>query len=100
MYVSSTATRYPRLWRTGSSVSRIRERSEIPIEGSSSGSGEAAVGHSLDEVPIRQAISDIPTHAQLDNVSVEWLIAGNRVSDDRLRHSALHKGPFILPDTP
>jgi Domain of unknown function (DUF3387) len=48
---------------------------------------DAALRHNLDEIPIRQPIGDVPTHAQLDDVSVERSLAVDRVSVNRLRHS-------------
>jgi hypothetical protein len=31
----------------------------------------AALSHHLDEIPIRESIGDIPTHAQLEDVRVD-----------------------------
>ena len=61
---------------------------------------DAALRHHLDEIPIRQPIADIPTHAQLDDGSVERSLAVERVTVNRLRHSAPLQGPRILPDGP
>jgi non-ribosomal peptide synthetase component F len=47
-----------------------------------------------------QPIGDIPAHAQLDDVGVEWPPTVDRATGDRLRRSALLQGPGILPDAP
>jgi hypothetical protein len=51
----------------------------------------------LVQVPIGQPISDIPAHAQLNDVGVERAPAVDRVTGDRLRHSvSLHdRNPLI-----
>src|ERR1017187_6568371 len=52
---------------------------------------DAALGHHLHKISIRQPISDVPAHAQLDDVGVEHPLAIDRIPGDRLRHSALHE---------
>ena len=52
------------------------------------GDFDAALGHHLHQVAIRQSIGDIPTHAELNHVSVERPLAVDWVTGDRLRHSA------------
>src|ERR1039457_3971765 len=49
---------------------------------------DAALGHHLHKISIRQPISDVPAHAQLDDVGVEYAFTVHRVTRDRLRHSA------------
>src|SRR5450755_4257973 len=49
---------------------------------------DATLGHHLDQVPVRKPIGDVPAHAQLNNVGVECPFAVDRVTGDRLRHSA------------
>src|ERR1019366_2718333 len=62
---------------------------------------DAALGHHLDEIPIRQPIADIPAHAQLNDVGVECPFAVDRVTGDRVRHSAPRAIRFCsLPDAP
>jgi len=49
---------------------------------------DAALGHHLHKISIRQPISDVSAHAQLDDVGVEYAFTVHRVTRDRLRHSA------------
>src|ERR1035438_175421 len=49
---------------------------------------DAALGHHLHQVPVRQSVSDIPAHAKFDDVGVEYAFTVHRVTRDRLRHSA------------
>jgi hypothetical protein len=49
---------------------------------------DAALGHHLDQVPVRKPIGDVSAHTQLNDVGVEYPFAVDRVTGDRLRHSA------------
>jgi hypothetical protein len=49
---------------------------------------DATLCHHLDQVPIRQPIADIPSHAQLNDVGVEGTLAVHQVTGYRFRHSA------------
>src|ERR1035437_9099984 len=51
------------------------------------GDFDPALRHHLHQVAIRQSIGDIPTHAELNHVSVERPLAVDWVTGDRLRHS-------------
>jgi hypothetical protein len=59
---------------------------------------DAALRHHLDQIPIRLPKADIPTHAQLNDVGVERALAVDRITVNRLRHSAPLQGPRILLD--
>src|ERR1039457_3938894 len=60
---------------------------------------DAALGHHLHKISIRQPIGDVPAHAQFDDVGIEYTFAVHRVTRDRLRRSALRQGNAIsLPD--
>src|ERR1017187_6149665 len=62
---------------------------------------DATLGHHLDQVPVRKPIGDVPAHAQLNDVCVECPFAVDRVTGDRLRHSAPRAIRFgSLPDAP
>jgi hypothetical protein len=61
---------------------------------------DAALGHHLHKISIRQPIGDVPAHAQLDDVGVEGPLAVNRVTGYLLRHSAPLQGRRIVLDAP
>ena len=48
---------------------------------------DAALGHHLDQVPVREAIRDVPTCAQLDKVRIESALLDG--SDNRCERSRL-----------
>ena len=57
-----------------------------PSEDGTVGHLNSTLRHHLDEVPIRQPIGDIPSHAQLNNVGIKGALAVDRVTGNRLRH--------------
>ena len=59
---------------------------------------DATLCHHLDQVSVRQPIGDVPPHAQLDDVGIEYTFAVHRVTRDRLRHSEPPaKDPAVYP---
>jgi hypothetical protein len=59
---------------------------------------DATLCHHLDQVSVRQPIGDVPAHAQLDDVGIEYTFAVHRVTRDRLRHSEPPaKDPAVYP---
>src|ERR1022692_4145470 len=66
---------------------KLRHVARHPSKDRRMGDLDAALGHHLDQIPIRQAIRDVPTYAQLDNVRVEGASAVDWITGDRLRHS-------------
>jgi hypothetical protein len=49
---------------------------------------DAALSHHFDQVPVRQPRRDIRPHAQLDDVGIKHSLALDRVTGNRLGHSA------------
>src|ERR1017187_1062342 len=49
---------------------------------------DAALGHHLHKISIRQPIGDVPAHAKFDDIGVEYAFTAHRVPRDWLRHSA------------
>jgi hypothetical protein len=59
---------------------------------------DATLCHHLHQVSVRQPIGDVPAHAQLDDVGIEYTFAVHRVTRDRLRHSEPPaKDPAVYP---
>jgi hypothetical protein len=74
---------------SGKTASSLLELGHVPGNPSQDrrvGDLDAALGHHLHEVAIRQPIGDVPAHAELDYVGVEGPLAVDRVTGDRLRH--------------
>src|ERR1022692_2996763 len=70
---------------------KLRHVARHPSKDRRMGDLDAALGHHLDQIPIRQAIRDVPTYAQLDNVRAEGASAVDCITGDRLRHSTPRK---------
>src|SRR5450631_3654354 len=59
---------------------------------------DATLCHHLDQVSVREPIGDVPPHAQLDDVGIEYTFAVHWVTRDRLRHSEPPaKDPTVYP---
>ena len=78
--------KYPR--EAAPSFHELRDVAGYPAKDRRMRDLDAALGHHLNQVPIRQPVGDIPTHAQLDDVGVEYPLAIHRITGNRLRHSA------------
>src|SRR5450631_2267595 len=98
MYVSSTLQDVPtalenRLHRFSNSGTPGH-----PSQDRRMGDLDATLCHHLDQVSVRQPIGDVPPHAQLDDVGIEYTFAVHRVTRDRLRHSEPPaKDPAVYP---
>src|ERR1022692_2003269 len=70
---------------------KLRHVARHPSKDRRMGDLDAALGHHLDQIPIRQAIRYVPTYAQLDNVRVEGASTVDWITGDRLGHSTPRK---------
>src|SRR5450755_2877888 len=88
-----------RSWRIGSTASRTPGRTGgHPSQDRRMGDLDATLCHHLDQVSVRQPIGDVPAHAQLDDVGIEYTFAVHWVTRDRLRHSEPPaKDPAVYP---
>src|ERR1022692_4793054 len=76
----------------------LRDVPGHPSQDRRMGDLDATLCHHLDQVSVRQPIGDVPPHAQLGDVGIEYTFAVHRVTRDRLRHSEPPaKDPAVYP---